>query len=350
MDASGNRKHRRFLVDDCAVEVAQKSLFTKGEHYPVLSLSAKGMQYVSFEPVKDGQRLNMALRVGDAFDFMKALGVVRWSQQIAEEDAYRVGVELTKLSGDEAQKLRDLRRTYWPRQQQILDSAAHDLKVPEPLAKKLAALLIEGHRRSRPEAQAEAANTGGPWLDGDRPAPQPSAPASPAPEPKPDAPASEAKAEDPDEAKLPKEKNDARDVGDGMKVVPAIKLYWLGGKYRTRLGKRGRPVGSMAKMWLPGIDQKHFACRLADNSMTTRVGKSFNHGDVVVFSMDERAKPGTYAFIGTKDRCCYFRRFHKTEDGEIVLSPGNPAHKEIRLTRKDIKVMWPAVACLQSVN
>ena len=350
MDVKGNREHKRFLVDDCAVQVSHKSIFTKGEYYPVLSLSAAGMQYVSFKPVKEGQRLNLALRVGDAFDFLKALGVVRWFQQIAEEEAYLVGIELKRLSDGETQKLRDLRHTYWPRQQQILDSAAHDLKVPEPLAKKLAALLVEGHRRSRPEAHTEAAGDGGPWIDDDRPAPKPSAPVSQAPEPKPDAPASEAKADDPDEVRLPVEQNDARDVRDGMKVVPAIKLYWLGGKYRTRLGKHGRPIGSMAKMWLPGIDQRHFACRLADNSMTTRVGKSFNHGDVVVFSMSESAKPGTYAFIGTKDRCCYFRRVHTTDDGAVVLSPGNPAHKEIRLTPKDVKVMWPAVACLQSVN
>ena len=350
MDVKGNRQHKRFLVDDCAVQVSHKSFFAKDEHYPVLSLSAAGMQYVSFEPVKEGQRLALALRVGDAFDFLKALGVVRWFQQIDDEEAYRVGVELTKLSSGETQKLRDLRRTYWPRQQQILDSAAHDLKVPEALAKKVAALLIEGHKRSRHEVHAEAAGDGSPWLDTDRTAPEPAAPANQATEPIPEATESHAEEDGPGKVRPPSEKDNTRDVGDGMKVVPAIRLYWLGGKYRTRLGKHGRPVGSMAKMWLPGIDQKHFACRLADSSMATRVGKSFNRGDVVVFSMTESAKPGTYAFVGTKDRCCYFRRIHKTDDGAVVLTPGNPAHKEIRLAPKDVKVMWPAVVCLQTVN
>ena len=357
MDTNGNREHRRFLVNDCAVEVNSgdlKSIFSKSEYYPVLSLSAGGMQYVSFRPVKEGQRLNMSLKVGDDFDFLEAAGAVRWFQQIPEEDAYRVGVELMKLSRDETQKLRNLRRTYWPRQQHILDTAAHDLKVPDTMAKKLAALLAEGHRRSKSEGQAENAGDAGPWLDGGGAGAKPKAGASEAPEPAPDAtdgslPAADAKAGDDGPAGLSPEPDLTQQVGDGMKVVPAIRLYWLGGKYRTRLSKRGRPVGSMAKMWLPGIDQEHFACRLADNSMTSKLGRSFNHGDVVVFSMSERAKSGAYAFVGTKDRSCYFRRVHRHSDGTVVLTPGNPAHGEITINRRDVKVMWPAVACIQSL-
>ena len=353
MDAGGNRKHKRFLVDDCAVEVRCgdiKSLFAKGEYCPVLSLSPGGLQYVSFKPVEEGQRLNLSLRVGDQFDFLKAPGVVRWSQQIPEEEVYRVGVELTKLSDDGMQKLRDLRRAYLPRQQEILETGVQKLKVPECVAAKLAALLARGHGRRQVDAHAADEAGNGPWLDASRTPARRSTAAGDAHEVAPEEYPTHAE-ELPQEdrpAGLPTEHDHTRDLGNGMKAVPVIKLYWLGGKYETRLGKHGRPVGSMAKMWLPGLDEDHFACRLADNSMISKSGRSFNQHDVVVFSMHAPAKSGDYAFVGTKARC-YFRRIHHTETGAISLTPSDPAYEEITLAPGSVEVMWPAVACLQTL-
>ena len=211
-------------------------------------------------------------------------------------------------------------------------------------------LLAKGHGRREADAHAADAGENGPWLDVARTAPEHSATADGAQEAAPGghpAPAEEHAQDAPGED-LPTEQDHTRPVGNGKKAVPIIKLYWLGGKYLTRLGKHGRPVGSMAKMWLPGLDGDHFACRLADNSMTTKLGRSFNHGDVVVFSMHEPAKSGEYAFVGTKVRC-YFRRIHHTETGAISLEPSNPAHDEVTLEPDTIEVMWPAVACLQAL-
>ena len=354
MDANGNRKYKRFLVDDCAVEVTS-GVFAKGEHCPVLSLSAEGMQYVSFDRVKEGQRLNLGLRVAADFDFLKTAGAVRWCHQVPDEDAYQVGVEMTKLSNEEKQKLRHLRRAYWPRQQQIVDMAAQNLKVPEPVAKKLAALLEKGYKRSRVDTSAEEGGEAGPWIDTERAGSKPETGTDETARPDlgagaGDRPAAvDTKEEDDRPGELPSEPDHTRPYEDGMRKVPVIKLYWLGGKYNTRLGKRGRPIGSMAKMWLPGIDKKHFACRLADSSMVSKLGRSFNHGDVVVFSMRESAKDGAYAFVGTKDKACCFRRVHHNGNGTVVLTAANSAHDEVTVDAEDVEVMWPAVACLQSV-
>lgn len=175
MDVGGNRKHGRFLVDDCTVEVRSTglaSVLSKGESLPVVDLGLGGMRFVSFVPLEVGQRLRLSLQVADLPGFVKAQGEVCWCERISGEAAYCAGADFIKLTHDDEVKLKRLEQSYGPRQREILSTGIYSLGVPRSVADKLVDMIIEGLKR-RPrlardllEEQDEAAGAAGDlWVD-----------------------------------------------------------------------------------------------------------------------------------------------------------------------------------------
>ena len=155
MAVGGSRATRRFLVDDCNVEVRSDnfaSLLTKGDMFPVVNLSLGGVQFVAFRLLTIGQRLKLNIKVGDQFGFIKTPAVVRWVDQIPGERACRVGAGFVKLPDDVAAKLRKMENDYWPRQQDIQEGGLERLKLPASVARKLSFMIDRGHE-TRPDRE-----------------------------------------------------------------------------------------------------------------------------------------------------------------------------------------------------
>ena len=153
MAVGGSREARRFLVDDCNVEVRSDNfaaLLSKGDMFPVVNLSLGGIQFIAFRLLTVGQRLKMNIKVGDQFGFIKAPAVVRWVDQIPGERACRVGAGFIKLPEDAAAKLRKMENDYWPRQQDIQEGGLERLKLPASVARKLSFMIDRG-REARPD-------------------------------------------------------------------------------------------------------------------------------------------------------------------------------------------------------
>ena len=362
MDLGGSRRRRRFLVDDCAVEVRAAnltSILSKAEFYPVVDLSEEGLQMVAFGPIKVRQRLHLDLKVGNQFGFLKSQGEVRWVVQIPDEEAYRVGVAFVKLSDREVAKLEELRKKYGPRQQEILVQGMERLKVPQAVARKLQVILMESCRRlahadAREGSEAGAGAAAGPWLDvparkspvrdtekieldpGLRPA-QPSEGAEPAPDEAESAAEPSAQAESPAADDL-----DANAPALVRRHLPVMPLFLLGSGHTIRIDDDGRPVSRPAtKISLPGFSAGHFACRLTDNSMTAKGGAGFRIGDLIVFAMDKTAAGGALVFVATDEVSC-FRQVLDQHEGTVTFRPLNPNLPDMHLDADDIKALWPA--------
>lgn len=150
MTVGGGRQTRRFLVDDCHVEVRWRSLVSLLSRYdmgPVVNLSLGGIQFIIFRPLRVGKRLRVGLRVKGQFGFIKSAAQVRWVQRIHGERAYRVGVSFEDLPKSERVKLEKMDSDYWPRQQEIQEAGIERLGLPGPIARKLTILIRPGYNR-----------------------------------------------------------------------------------------------------------------------------------------------------------------------------------------------------------
>ncbi len=153
MDPGGSRQHNRYLVDDCVVEVKSgglTSLLSKGEFLPVVDLSEGGMQVIMFEQPKLGRKYHFTLTAGKKYDFVAGDSDIRWWLQIEDENAFRVGIQFTKLSDEDTANLGELLQDFAQRQPEILHSALARLKVPQSVQKKLVAAICEPRLNKTP--------------------------------------------------------------------------------------------------------------------------------------------------------------------------------------------------------
>ena len=400
MDSGGNRRHTRFLVDDCSVEVRAAGLTSvlgKGDVLPVVDLSLGGMQFISLIPIQLGQRVRLSLQVADLAGFIKTTGDVCWQQHIPGEAAYRTGVEFPKLDDDSVAKLKRLEQSYVPRQREILATTIYQLQIPESVAKKLVGLIVDG-LKSRPQlarhlhVSDEAASDDDVWSDverkrrragdDDQPAHKPdeeggdqAAPAQadqkggPPPLDGPGAEdestaagASEPTAGEPeaataleadeDESQLEGETSEPQTKAQGQAhELELIPMYLLGGKHRIRMSRDRKFTDEpVDRLVLPGLGAGHVACRLTDSSMTADEGMSFRVGDVVVFARDrlELLDEGSLVFVAAKGLRC-FRQVCNVKRSKLILKALNPEYPDIDLLARQVKAIWPCVAHVRMI-
>ena len=366
--------------------------------YPVLDLSLDGAQFVSFQSIKVGQRLNVSLTVHNQFGVIKGPAAVVWTVQIPDEDAFRVGIQFTKLTDEDVAKLKLLRQEFWPKQQHILEVGIHRLKVPQSVAKKLVALITEGRRRRAEAHQAatlDAPPIGvvGPLTDAAKRvrlgASDDEIPALSQADSD-DAPTDEDEAREPDEATpqvrvieeeppddAPETEAGDLDDDDGELVEPGpeaepepepveperpdepkhahkskkrkaqaeaalVPVFLIGGERTIKLDEAGRPIDKPVEhLVLPKLGKACFACRLTDQSMTSQAGSSFRLGDIVVFTTKREAADGAFAFVATRQVCCF--RQVRLGENDVTLNALNPEYVTFAIDRDDIVVMWPGV-------
>ena len=152
MARGGSREHKRFMVDDCDVQVQAHSLpgfLSRGALYPVVNLGIGGIQFISFKPFKLGQRLSLSVKVGEQFGYIRATAVAHWSDAIPGERAFRMGAGFVKLPKGEADKLLRMEEDYWPRQAEIQEHGIRRLKLPPSVAQKLSIMIRQAGQRHK---------------------------------------------------------------------------------------------------------------------------------------------------------------------------------------------------------
>ena len=385
MTFGGSRRARRFLVDDCDVEVRSqnlKAMLSKGQIFPVVNLSQGGIQFICFHPLKVGQNLRLSINVGGQFGFIRSAAVVRWLEQIPGEQARRVGASFVKMPKGEQVKLGKMDTDYWPRQQEIKETGLKRLKLPPSVARKLSVMIGRWQGPTDHEmlmlvregmTDAPMGNIGnlteahvdkGRWIDtarglvfrnpeasfgrhkaegrarprdadaAEEPEPSDETP-TPEPEPPPPPPPEAVHVQE------PSTEVDAEPAKPNMEPIP---LFLLGQQHSLPVDEEGRPNGACASMLaLPGFGPGHFACRLVDNTMHSPHGRSFRLGDIVVFSMNRTAESEANAFVTVPGGPVFRQVFY--EPGDVVrLRALNSNHGEVRLERSVVSALWPSVA------
>lgn len=92
-------------------------------------------------------------------------------------------------------------------------------------------------------------------------------------------------------------------------------------------------------------DEELFLIRVVGDSMT---GAGINTGDWVLIRPQATANPGDLV-IAVVDNEYTLKRF-RTERGEVILEPANPAHKPIRVSKdrlKDFRILGRVVKALK---
>ncbi len=147
MAVGGSRNFRRFLVTDCEVLVQTGLLGRERALFPVVNLGQGGIQFIAFRPFKVGQRVQISLKVGEQFGYVKAQAEIRWLEGVPGERAFRTGASFVRMSEEDAARLRGLEQRFWPRQAEIQEMGLKRLKLPTRVAQKLSIMIQQAGQR-----------------------------------------------------------------------------------------------------------------------------------------------------------------------------------------------------------
>jgi len=345
---SERRRFRRFLVEDCTVQCRPpglKSLLNKSydADLPVLTLSLGGVQFLTEDPQRPGEKAELTLTAIERAEPLKARGIVKWVECIQDE-LFRVGVAFENLSPDAVAGLHELEWLFDPRQDALFDVAAGRFELDAEVEEIVS------------EIMRSAISDDGP-PKGPEPVPRAPAPKPPPPEPpEPQAPASipAASADDIDRL-LSKAISKQKKRGTQPETVPTdvevvsdeaedddqiVRVQRLGeddGKTEDTDGKVARYLEVSIS---DGSDCS--AYRLTDDSMVRARHPSFPRGSVVLFVRGRQPMPGELALVET-DEGTFFRQVFMGEDDTVRLRPLNPRYPEVRVPMSAIRDMSRAI-------
>ena len=96
------RGKKRYGIKDAIVQYKKASVISflapPSQRYLVLNLSPNGMAFMTRQAMTEGQRLSVRINAPRLPGAIRAYGRVAWVRQTREQDAYRVGVEFTRVS------------------------------------------------------------------------------------------------------------------------------------------------------------------------------------------------------------------------------------------------------------
>ena len=111
-DGVERRNRKRYGVRDAIVRYKKASLLSfiapASQKYLVLNLSDTGLEFITKETVIEGRKLTVAVTAPPIRGTVHATGKVIWVKKSQEQDAFRVGLEFTRLSARSAAYLRAL--------------------------------------------------------------------------------------------------------------------------------------------------------------------------------------------------------------------------------------------------
>ena len=106
-DGNDRRSAKRFGVKDAAVQYTRGGVLSflnsPSRRYFLLNLSAGGCYFISQEELREGETLKMVIEAPHASSPIHASGKVAWVRKSREFEAWRVGIEFSKMS-DSARK------------------------------------------------------------------------------------------------------------------------------------------------------------------------------------------------------------------------------------------------------
>lgn len=101
-DGVERRANKRFGVKDASVQYVRGGLLSfvnrPSRRYYLLNLSMDGCYFISQEPLNQGELLKLSIEAPMAGTPLQARGRVAWVRKSKDFEAWRVGVEITKIS------------------------------------------------------------------------------------------------------------------------------------------------------------------------------------------------------------------------------------------------------------
>ena len=337
------RKSRRFLVRECTVQcraLGLKSLLHKTHeaYLPVLSLSVGGGQLLTESALKVGERIDLSLEAPDLDGPIKMRAVIKWVEQLSEEELFRAGVAFVEVLPETQQALQALGESLWPRQQELLDAGLERLRLSSSLARKLNR-AEKGHGT---EAVAR-------WHSRTQESPAAAEDEPPVEEAKTEAAGVVADSPEAVDALLSKAiskqkshgKTKTRSASSAEGRVALIEVHDRVLQADLLIGEDDdapiNPERTVARYLEIFVKEGRECCahRLADDSMTSARPPSFARGCVVVFVKGAMPMSGDFALVET-DEALLFRRVFMGDGDTVRLRPLNPRYPEAVLPRSDI--------------
>jgi len=101
-DGNERRAHTRYGVKDSSVSYRKGGLFAFlnafSPKYLVINISQGGLYFISQEQLKPGTRLSLVVEAPLAAVPMRAQGRVVWNRKSAGHEAWRTGVQFTRMA------------------------------------------------------------------------------------------------------------------------------------------------------------------------------------------------------------------------------------------------------------
>ena len=350
---SDRRTFRRFLVEHCTVQCRApglKSLLNKSydAELPVLALSLGGVQFLTEDPQRPGEKAELTLAANERSEPIKARGIIKWVECI-QDRLFRVGVAFENLSPDAVAGLHELEWLFDPRQDALFDVAAGRLGLDEEVEEKVSDIM------------RSAVSDDGP-SKGPEPEPKPTAPRSAPPrQPEPESPPSTPTTSADDIDRL-LSKALSKQNGRGPQPEPVTTNADVpdttteGEDQIVRVETLGEDDGEtrdsrekVAKYLEVSVADGHDCCayRLTDDSMIRVRHPSFPRGSVVLFVRGQQPMPGELALVET-DEGTFFRQVFMGEDDTVRLRPLNPRYPEVRVPMSGIRDMARAAGAYRS--
>lgn len=111
-DGVDRRQRKRYGVRDAIVRYKKASVLSflapASQKYLVLNLSEQGLEFITKESVREGQKLTVSVTAPPIRGTVHATGKVVWIKKSQGQDAFRVGLEFTRVSSRSAAYLKAL--------------------------------------------------------------------------------------------------------------------------------------------------------------------------------------------------------------------------------------------------
>lgn len=111
-DGVERRRKKRYGVKDAVVRYKRSGLFSFiaafSPKYLLLNVSELGLNFISKEPLTEGQGLALAITAPRVHGTIHARGRVVWVKKSDQQEAYRIGVAFESVRGRSRELLKSL--------------------------------------------------------------------------------------------------------------------------------------------------------------------------------------------------------------------------------------------------